>query len=97
MASIQVTAAWSDPSSSLTTGTTYVVQNKASGPVQFYEGVTFSAAANDRDGVILVALSDGGAGSSSMRWQFDSARQVRMRVSGAIGGDGDLVEFALAV
>lgn len=85
------------PTSSLTTGTTYVVQNKSSGIVQFYEGATFNAATNDRDGVVLVPLHHGGAGSSSMRWQFDSARQVRMRVSGAIGGDTDLVEFAVAV
>lgn len=93
MASVEVTAAWTDPSATLATGTTCVVQNKSSGVLQFFEGATFSETANDRDGVMLVTLHDGGAGPNSMRWQFDSTREVRMRVSGAIGGPGDLVEF----
>ena len=97
MASLPVTSAWSDQSASLITGTTYVVQNKSSGVLQFYDGATFDAATNDRDGVLLVPTHDGGAGPNSMRWTFDSTRQVRMRVSGAIGGGtADLVEFALA-
>lgn len=96
MASIQVTKAWSDPSSSLTTGTTYVVQNKTSGVVQFYEGAAFNAATNDRDGVVLVPLHDGGSGANSMRWEYDATRQVRMRLSGGIDSVTNFVEFALA-
>ena len=31
-------------------------------PIQFFEGPTFDATTNANDGVVLVALSDGGAG-----------------------------------
>ena len=97
MTSVPVTDAWSDPTASLTTGTTYVVQNKATGPVQLYEGASFDAGTNDGDGVILVPLYDGGAGPNSMRWSYDSTRQVRMRLTAPGFGGGDVVEFALAV
>ena len=96
MASIPVTNAWTDPSSSLTSGTTYVVQNRATGPVQFFEGPTFNAGTNDADGVILVALHDHGAGPNSMRWAYDATRQVRMRLTTPGFGNTDVVEFATA-
>ena len=96
MASVTVTAAWSDPTSGLTTGNSYVVQNKSSGVLQFFEGATFDAAANDGDGVLLVPLHDGGSGNSDLRWTYDSGNQVRIRVSGAISGAAGSVEFAPA-
>ena len=96
MASLPVTTAWSDPSASLTDGDSYVVQNKSSGTLQFYEGGTFDAAANDGDGVILVALHDGGSGNSDMRWTYSSANQVRMRISGGFLGATNTIEFAPA-
>ena len=56
MASVVVTTAWSDPTGSLTDGESYIVQNKSSGVVQFFEGATFDASTNDADGVLLVPL-----------------------------------------
>ena len=97
MASIAVTSAWSDPSGSLTDGSSYIVQNKSSGVVQFFEGATFDAAANDGDGIILVPLHDGGSGNSDMRWTYSSSNQVRMRVLAAIPGATNAVEFAPAI
>ena len=96
MASLAVTTAWSDPSASLTADQVYIVQNKSSGVLQFFEGATFDAATNDGDGVLLVPLHDGGSGNSDMRWSYSSSNQVRMRVSGAIPGTVNAVEFALA-
>ena len=96
MASIVVTAAWTDPSGSLTNGSSYIVQNKSSGVLQFFEGATFDASTNDGDGVLLVPLHDGGSGNSDMRWTYDSGNQVRMRVSGAIPDTPNAVEFAPA-
>ena len=93
MASVAVTSAWSDPSSGLTTGKTYVVQNRATAPIQFFEGATFTEAANDADGVILMPLHSQTAGPNSMRWTFDSATSVRMRLTGAGFGGGDRIEF----
>ena len=97
MASVAVTNAWSDPTSSLTTGTVYVVQNKATGTVQFYDDSSFNAGTNDGDGVMLVPLHDGGSGPNSMRWQYDSTRQVRVRLTAEGFGGADVIEFALAV
>ena len=96
MASILVTSAWSDPSASLTADQSYIVQNKSSGTLQFFEGATFDASTNDGDGVILVPLHDGGSGNSDMRWTYSSSNQVRLRVSGAIPGAINAVEFAPA-
>ena len=93
MASVAVTEAWSDPSSSLTTGKTYIVQNKTTGPIQFYEGNAFNATTNDGDGVTLVPLHDGGAGPNHMRWTFDSANSVRLRMTAAPFGGVNAVEF----
>ena len=97
MASVAVTAAWADPSSSLTSGDTYIVQNKSTQAVQFYEGDAFDAATNGGDGVILTSLNDGGSGPNSMRWQFDSSKAVRMRTLAAPFGDGNTIEFFPAV
>ena len=97
MASVAVTDAWSDPSASLTADQAYIVQNKSSGVVQFFEGATFDAAANDGDGVLLVPLHDGGSGVSNMRWSYSSTNQVRMRMSGGIPGGVNTIEFAEAV
>ena len=97
MASLPVTAAWSDPSSSLTTGKTYVVQNKSGASVQFYEGSTFNATTNDADGVMLVPLHSMASGPNHMRWTFDSANAVRMRMLVEPFGGGNVVEFFPAV
>ena len=98
MASITVSESWMDPTSTLTTGTVYVVQNKASGPVQFFEGPSFDATTNANDGITIVPLSDGGSGASSIRWTYDSSNQVRMRMVAAPfgGSSANLIEFALA-
>ena len=96
MASVTVTTAWSDPTGSLTADQAYIVQNKGSGVLQFFEGSSFDAAANDLDGVLLVPLHDGGSGSSDFRWSYDSSNQVRLRMTGGIPGTTDLVEFAPA-
>ena len=96
MASIAVTDAWSDPSASLTADQTYIVQNKSTQALQFFEGATFDAAANDGDGLILTTLYDGGAGTSQMRWTYASGNQVRLRMTAAGFGGNDAVEFALA-
>ena len=93
MASITITDAWTDPTSGLTADQVYIVQNRSTQPIQFYEGATFAAAANDTDGVILVPLHDGGAGPNSMRWEYDSATAVRVRLTAKGFGGGDLVEF----
>ena len=97
MASIAVTTAWSDPSAGLTDGSSYIVQNKSSGVVQFFEGATFDASTNDGDGILLVSLHDGGSGNSDMRWTYSSANQVRLRMSGGIPDTPNTVEFAPAV
>ena len=99
MASIAITAAWLDPSSNLTDGASYIVQNKSTGPVQFFEGATFDANTNMNDGVILTALHDGGSGPNFMRWTYTATNAVRLRMTGGgFGGvNGNLVEFALAV
>ena len=96
MASVAVTTAWSDPTANLTADQAYIVQNKSSGVVQFFEGAAFDASTNDGDGVILVPLHDGGSGNSDMRWSYSSANQVRMRMSGGIPGATNAVEFAPA-
>ena len=96
MASIAVTDAWSDPTSGLTTGSSYIVQNKSSGVVQFFEGATFDATTNANDGILLVPLHDGGSGHSDLRWTYDSGNAIRIRVSGAIPGATGSVEFAPA-
>ena len=97
MASIVVTTAWSDPSASLTADQAYVIQNKATGVVQFFEGATFDAATNANDGVLLVSMNDGGSGPNHMRWSYDSGNQVRIRLQGGgIATVSNLVEFALA-
>ena len=96
MASIAVTAAWSDPTASLTADQAYIVQNKSSGVVQFFEGATFDATTNANDGILLVPLHDGGSGNSDMRWTFDPTSMVRMRMSGGIPNTTNVVEFAPA-
>ena len=96
MASVTVSAAWSDPSASLTADQTYIVQNKSTQVVQFFEGATFNAGTNDGDGVLLVPMYNGGAGANAMRWTYTSANQVRLRLTAAGFGGGDAVEFALA-
>ena len=96
MASIAVTSAWSDPSVGLTADQVYIVQNKATQAVQFFEGATFDATTNANDGIVIVPLSDGGSGSSSIRWSYDSGNQVRMKLLSSGFGGQDRVEFALA-
>ena len=98
MASVAVTESWTDPTASLTDGSSYIVQNKSSGILQFYEGSTFSAAANGGDGVLLVPMFHGGAGANNMRWTFDSANAVRMRLQGgSIEGASNVIEFFPAI
>ena len=96
MASVAVTAAWSDPTSGLTADQVYIVQNKSTGVVQFFEGTTFDAATNDGDGVLLAPMHDGGSGANAMRWSYSSANMVRLRMTAAPFGGTNLVEFALA-
>ena len=96
MASVAVTTAWSDPTGSLTDGSNYVVQNKGSGTLQFFEGSSFDATTNDGDGILLVALHAGGSGSSHMRWSYDSSNAVRVRLAGGIPGVVDTIEFSPA-
>ena len=67
MASVTITESWTDPTGALTDGSSYVVQNKATGVIQFFEGAAFDATMNDGDGVLLVPLHDGGSGNSDMR------------------------------
>ena len=66
MASVLVTTAWSDPTGSLTDGSSYIVQNKSSGVVQFFEGATFDASTNDGDGVLLVPIHDNGSPATAI-------------------------------
>ena len=96
MASVTITESWTDPTASLTDGSTYVVQNKTSGVVQFYEGGGFDPTTNDGDGILLVSLHDGGSGNSDMLWKFDASNAVRMRVLAAIPNTTNAVEFAEA-
>ena len=96
MASVVVTTAWSDPTGSLTDGSSYIVQNKSSGVVQFFEGATFDASTNDGDGVLLVPIHDNGSGNSDMRWAYTSSNEVRIRLAGGIDSVTNTVEFALA-
>ena len=96
MASVAVTTAWSDPTGSLTDGDSYIIQNKSSGVVTFFEGATFDAVTNDGDGVILVPLHDGGSGNSDMRWTYTASNEVRIRLSGGIDSVTNAVEFAPA-
>ena len=95
MASIAVTNAWSDPTGALTDGQVYSVQNRATGPVYFFEGPTFDATTNANDGLLLTPLHDGGSGPNHMRWTYSSANQVRLRMDGGIAGTTNVVEFAL--
>ena len=96
MASIAITDAWSDPSASLTADQVYIVQNKSTQAVQFFEGAAFDAGTNANDGIIIVPLSDGGSGASSLRWTYDSTNEVRMKLMSKGFGGQDRVEFALA-
>ena len=96
MASLEVTEAWSDPSASLTDGSSYVVQNKGSGILQFFEGSTFTASTNDTDGILLVPMHDGGSGNSDMRWTYDSSNEVRIRMVAGMPKTTNLIEFAPA-
>lgn len=89
MATIAVTDAWLDPSSSLTTGTTYVVQNRSTSFVQFFEGPSFSDAANGNDGVMLSPLHDPAAAPNFMRWVYDATNQVRLRMTNAPFGEAE--------
>ena len=96
MASIAVTTEWSDPTGSLTADQAYIVQNKATGVVQFFEGATFDATTNAADGILIVPLHDGGSGSSHMRWSYDSSNMVRVRLAGGIPGVVNTIEFSPA-
>ena len=96
MSSLPITTAWSDPSASLTADQVYIVQNKSTQALQFFEGTAFDATTNANDGITIVPLSDGGSGVSSIRWTYDSARQVRMKLLAPGFGGQDFVEFALA-
>ena len=97
MASLAVTTEWSDPSASLTADQAYIVQNKSTGVVQFFEGATFDATTNADDGILLVPMNDGGSGPNHMRWSYDSGNMVRMRLQGGgIAAVTNAVEFALA-
>ena len=98
MASLAITDQWSDPSASLTADATYIIQNKATTPMVFFEGSTFDATTNANDGIIITPLSDGGSGASSVRWTYDSSNMVRMKLVAAPfgGSSANLVEFALA-
>ena len=96
MASVLVTTAWSDPTGSLTGGSSYIVQNKSTGVVQFFEGAAFDAATNDGDGVLLVPMHDNGSGNSDMRWTYTSSNEVRIRLAGGINSVTNAVEFAPA-
>ena len=98
MAAIAITNQWSDPSASLTADQVYIVQNRTTQPMVFFEGPSFDASANANDGVVLVALNDGGAGANSMRWSYTSTNEVRVKMLGIpFGGSAaNLVEFALA-
>ena len=96
MASLVITNAWLDPSASLTADQIYIIQNKTTSPIQFFEGTAFDAATNANDGVIIVPLSDGGSGPNSIRWEFDSAHQIRVRMVNAGYGGANYIEFALA-
>ena len=96
MASVSITTAWSDPTGALTNGSSYVVQNKSSGVVQFYEGATFNETTNDADGILIVPLHNGGSGSSHMRWSYDSGNAIRVRLSGGIPGVTNTIEFSPA-
>ena len=93
MASVEVTAEWTDPTGALVDAQTYVVQNKSSGVVQFFEGASFNAVANDGDGVLLLPLYHAGSGRSDLVWTYSAANEIRMRVSGAIPNTPNLVEF----
>ena len=99
MASIAVTAAWSDPTGNLTDGASYIIQNRSTGPIQIYEGSTFDANTNANDGVILTAMHDGGAGPNHMLWTYTASNAVRVRMTGGgFGGvNGNLLEFFPAV
>ena len=98
MASVAITDAWSDPTAGLTADQTYIVQNKSTGVVQFFEGATFDASTNANDGVLLAPMYDGGSAANSMRWSYNSSNQVRMKMTAsAFGGPSvNLVEFAAA-
>lgn len=98
MAAISVTSAWLNPAASLMDGQAYVVQNRTTGPVQFYEGGSFDATVNENDGIILVSLHDGGSGPNHMLWTFNASNEVRVRmIGGGFGGtNNNLVEFALS-
>ena len=96
MASVVVTREWSDPTGSLTDGASFVVQNKSTGVVTFFEGSSFDASTNDGDGLLLVPLHDNGSGNSDMRWTYTAANEVRVRLSGGIDGVTNVIEFAPA-
>ena len=96
MASLTVTSAWSDPSASLTADQVYIVQNKSGGWLRFFEGTTFSATTNANDGVTLAPVHHKGAVPNHMRWTYDSASMVRLKLDSAISGETARVEFALA-
>ena len=98
MASVTVTTAWLDPTAGLTADQVYIIQNRTTQAVLFFEGSAFDPSTNANDGVVLVALNDGGAGANSMRWSYTSTNEVRVKMLGIpFGGSAaNLVEFALA-
>ena len=97
MASIEVTAAITDPSASLVDGTTYLVQNKATNDwLRVYEGAAFDAATNANDGVLLAPLHHPGAAPNSLRLTYDAALAVRLNFIGRDGFAKGFVEFVEA-
>lgn len=93
MASIPVATAWSDPSSILTAGKSYFVQNKSSAAVQLFVGAAFDATTNDADGAILSPAHYGGAGVNSLILKYVASSEIRIRQSGSGFGNGNTVEF----
>ena len=96
MASISITSTPTDPSSSLTDGTTYVVQNKSTNDwLRVYEGATFDAATNEKDGILLAPLHHPGAASNSLRLTYNASLATRLNFIGRDGfahGDVEFVE-----
>ena len=96
MTSLSVTNTWSDPSASLTADQIYIVQNRSSGWLRFFEGATFDASANDNDGIMLAPMQHRGSAPNHMRWTYNSTNSVRLRLDTAVGDETARVEFALS-
>ena len=95
MAVLTITSAWMDPSTSLTTGQAYIVQNRSSNWVRFFEADTFNPTTNADDGLVLSPLGHVGQAPNHMKWTFDSGKAVRLKLDSNIG-PASLVEFTEA-